>query len=173
VIGKYLLPIRPPGSDEESIASKCIRCGECIKACPAGVIQANPSPVSWEVGWTPVLNMRFGYCDYGCNACGNACPTGAISKLKLAQKQKTIIGKATIDQKRCIPWAEGRDCIVCEEMCPVSPKAISLDDKAVTGKSGNRTTVHLPRMHPNRCIGCGICETKCPVSGEAAIRVFP
>jgi NAD-dependent dihydropyrimidine dehydrogenase PreA subunit len=23
-----------------------------------------------------------------------------------------------------------------------------------------------------RCIGCGICEYKCPVNGEAAIRVF-
>jgi ferredoxin len=29
-----------------------------------------------------------------------------------------------------------------------------------------------PRVVRERCIGCGICEYKCPVNGEAAIRVY-
>jgi ferredoxin len=32
-------------------------------------------------------------------------------------------------------------------------------------------TVQRPRVIRERCIGCGICEYKCPVSGQAAIRV--
>ncbi|MDX1707887.1 MAG: 4Fe-4S binding protein, partial [Desulfobacterales bacterium] len=34
------------------------------------------------------------------------------------------IGTAFIDRGRCLPWAMDRPCIVCQENCPVSPKAI-------------------------------------------------
>jgi ferredoxin len=29
-----------------------------------------------------------------------------------------------------------------------------------------------PFMDPARCIGCGMCEHECPVSGRRAIRVY-
>jgi len=29
----------------------------------------------------------------------------------------------------------------------------------------------MPRLVRDRCIGCGICETRCPVQGASAIRV--
>jgi ferredoxin len=29
-----------------------------------------------------------------------------------------------------------------------------------------------PVVDPTRCIGCGMCEHECPVSGQRAIRVF-
>jgi NAD-dependent dihydropyrimidine dehydrogenase PreA subunit len=31
--------------------------------------------------------------------------------------------------------------------------------------------LQLPVVDPERCIGCGICEHECPVSGKRAIRV--
>ena len=170
---KEPLLVRPPGTSDEKLFSECIRCGECVKVCPTGAIQPSSSLVAWEGLWTPALMMRLGYCDYSCNSCGPACPTGAIPILSLAEKQQTVIGKASIDAHRCIPWAEGIECVVCEEMCPVPGKAIKLRRRAVINGQGERVTVQLPRVKRNLCIGCGICETQCPVNGEAAIRVYP
>jgi MauM/NapG family ferredoxin protein len=161
--------VRPPGSSEASLYSQCIRCGECMKVCPTGVIQ--PSPAAGETKlWTPVLKTRPGYCDYSCNSCGIVCPTGAIANLSLDEKRKAVIGIAKIDQSRCITWAEGRDCIVCEEMCPVPEKAIVLGGG---GRGKGAGEGRHPHVIEDLCIGCGICEYQCPVSGEAAIRVYP
>jgi len=120
-----------------------------------------------------MLVPRVGYCDYSCNSCGQACPTGAISKLTLEEKRRTVVGIARIDQERCIPYAEGLNCIVCEEMCPVPKKAIRVDEQEVEGPNGDTTVVFLPVVVEDQCIGCGICEYRCPVNGESAIRVFP
>jgi NAD-dependent dihydropyrimidine dehydrogenase PreA subunit len=114
-----------------------------------------------------------GYCDYSCNSCGKVCPTGAIAELPLEEKRRTIIGIAHIDEKRCIPFAENKDCLVCEEMCPVSDKAIKLEAEPIVNSKGQLITVRRPRVINHRCIGCGICETKCPVVGESAITMHP
>jgi polyferredoxin len=164
--------IRPPGARENDVVAKCIRCGECMRACPTSGLQPALFEAGLEGVWTPVLLPRIGYCDYSCNACGQVCPVGAIPPLSLDDKRLTIIGKAYIDQNRCIAWADRRDCIVCEEMCPLPDKAIKLDTAQVTNASGAAVTVKLPHVDRERCIGCGICEYKCPLNGEAAIRVY-
>jgi len=161
--------VRPPGSSEESLYDQCVRCGECIRVCPTGVIQPASTVNPVEL-WTPALKTRLGYCDYSCNSCGLICPTGAITNLPLELKRKTVIGIARIDQTRCITWAEGRDCIVCEEMCPVPEKAVRLGGGGHGHGSGRG---RHPQVIEDLCIGCGICEHQCPVAGESAIRVFP
>ena len=163
--------VRPPGANEEQLLSKCIRCGECARVCPTGVIQ--PSVADWEGVWTPRMVTRLGYCDYSCNACGQVCPTGAIAKLALAEKQQAVIGTAVIDEKRCIPFVEGRECIVCEEVCPIPEKAIKLEEKAVSDSLGRATLVRQPRVVTDLCTGCGICDYQCPVSGKSAIPIYP
>ena len=164
--------VRPPGAAEDQLLSQCIRCGECARVCPTGSIQPSSSISTWEGLWTPGLIMRLGYCDYSCNSCGQACPTGAIPRLSLEQKRETIIGIARIDEERCIPWAEDRECIVCEEMCPVPQKAIRIDGQRRAGSRIKTTQARLPRVLPHLCIGCGICEYQCPVKGQAAIRIY-
>jgi len=164
--------IRPPGARENNLLSKCIRCGECIRACPTSAIQPCVAEAGIEGLWTPLLVPRLGYCDYSCNACGQVCPVQAIPPLNLQDKRQQVIGHAYIDQNRCIPWADYRDCIVCEEMCPVPDKAIELESVEVLNGDGVLVTVQRPHVVRERCIGCGICEYKCPVNGEAAIRVY-
>jgi formate hydrogenlyase subunit 6/NADH:ubiquinone oxidoreductase subunit I len=121
--------------------------------------------------WTPILITRLGYCDFACNACGQVCPTQAIPALPLEEKRLQVMGKAYIDENRCIAWADHTDCIVCEEMCPLPEKAIQLEEQQISLLNGTQRTIKLPQVLRERCIGCGICEYKCPVVGEAAIRV--
>ncbi len=164
--------IRPPGAQGPDFLSKCIRCGICLKTCPTAGLQPSFDQAGWGGAWTPVLVPRLGHCDYACNACGQACPTGAIPPLPLETKRTTVIGHATIDRNRCLPWADAITCLVCEEMCPLPEKAIVLEDVTVTTPLGEAVAVRRPTVLHDRCIGCGICENRCPLSSEAAIRVY-
>ena len=164
--------IRPPGAQSENFLSACIRCSECMKVCPTSGLQ----PTLWESGfdgwWTPTLVPRLGYCDYACNACGQVCPTNAIPNLPLEVKRIQVIGRAAINKNRCLPWSQNIPCIVCEEMCPLPKKAVYLEKRDFAAPDGSSVTVQLPHVDRGKCIGCGICEYKCPVEGIAAIRVF-
>lgn len=164
-------PIRPPGVMNERLLSTCIRCGECSTVCPTNAIQMAVFDGGVEGFWTPIIVPRIGYCDYSCQACGQVCPVEAIPPLSLEEKRKQIIGKAHIDQDRCLPWAENQECIVCEEMCPIPEKAIELELVEVPDGEGGIKILQRPVVIRHLCIGCGICENKCPVSGEAAIQI--
>ncbi len=164
--------IQPPGARESNLLSKCVRCGECMRACPTSAIQPAVSEAGLEGLWTPVLVPRLGYCDYSCNACGQVCPVQAIPPLDLQEKRGRVVGLAYIDRNRCIPWADYRDCIVCEEMCPIPNKAIKLERVEVRTPDGELVTLQQPYVIRERCNGCGICENKCPANGESAIRVY-
>lgn len=165
--------IRPPGAqDEQAFLSKCLRCSECMKVCPTTGLQPVRDQAGVEGVWTPVLVPRIGHCDYGCNACGQICPSGAIPALPLEQKRQTVIGTAVVNRNRCLPWASAIPCIVCEEMCPTPEKSIRLEEATVTNGSGETVTVQRPVVVRERCIGCGICENHCPLEGDAAIQVY-
>ena len=246
--------VRPPGAlSEKEFLDRCIKCGQCMRVCPTNVIQPALLEAGLEGLWTPVLNFRAGTsgCQLNCIACGNVCPTAAIRPLSLDEKLgrgefasagPIRLGAAFVDRGRCLPWAMDVPCIVCQENCPVSPKAIFLreefqiiDDGTRTVRSSSSTSVSLdgapwrtgklatgdyfirpesapekerrriaensadsitidssaswaespaagahavievrlqkPVIDPDRCIGCGVCQHECPVSGLRAIRV--
>ena len=180
--------IRPPGAVEErAFLERCIRCAECMKVCPNNALH----PAMFEAGieglWTPILIARIGYCEHSCVLCGQVCPTGAIQKItekeKLGQGVPPIkIGTAFYDHGRCLPWSMQTPCIVCEEFCPTSPKAIWVEEvdapvrDSKPGPNGEQPamkTVHLQRPHvdPSLCIGCGACEKVCPVQDQPAVYI--
>jgi polyferredoxin len=248
--------IRPPGAlDEERFLARCIRCGQCMRVCPTNIIQPALLQAGVQGLWTPAVNYRLGLsgCQPNCIACGQVCPTAAIRPLSLEEKQGVgafadqgpiCMGTAFVDRTRCLPWAMDRPCLVCQELCPVSPKAIftrtvfeTIRDgqalparvlskgadlyppipqvenlasgdyylrvtgqpgaarRRIIGLSGTRLTLEgplavagtpvlygakvdilvrlqRPFVDAARCIGCGMCEHECPVSGLRAIRVY-
>ena len=164
--------LRPPGAlEEREFLKRCVKCGECMKVCTTNGLQPTLFEAGVEGIWSPVLVPRIGYCEYRCTLCGQVCPTGAIKRLSLEEKAKVRIGLAMIEKGRCLPWAHARPCIVCEEVCPTSKKAIWLEDARVRDRQGKITVVKQPHVDLELCIGCGICEAKCPVFGRPAIYV--
>ena len=164
--------IRPPGArDERAFLQRCVQCGMCMKACPTGGIQPTLFEAGIEGIWTPMLVFRIGYCEYNCNLCGQVCPTQAIQPLPLEEKKKLKIGLATVDTTRCLPYAYDRECMICEEHCPVGTKAIFFVAKEVQTRDGKTLTLKQPHVDPDQCTGCGICENVCVFKDRAAIRV--
>lgn len=155
--------IRPPGAMPESeFLSLCVRCGACVQACPTNTLQ----PIWLEAGldglFTPALRTRWAACAVSCRACGEICPTNAIRQLPLVEKNHAKIGTAWIVRQNCLVWEQDKKCLVCDEVCPYN---------AVSFRPVPDRRNAVPFVVENRCIGCGWCESKCPVQGAAAIRV--
>ena len=163
--------ILPPGARQTDFSALCARCGECVRVCPTQGLQPSLIESGWQNIFTPHLVPRLGYCSFNCTACLDNCPTGAIPRLSLQEKQQTPIGLASVNRNRCLPWAYDTICSVCEEMCPLPHKAITLIETALTIPNGKMSTIKKPVVNRELCIGCGICEYHCPVGGEAAIQV--
>jgi ferredoxin len=154
--------ICPPGAASiDRFLDRCTACDLCISACPTHVLQ----PAFIEYGLAGLMKPRMNYsksfCNYDCRACGEVCPTGAITLLDLAEKRLMQIGEARFEESKCIVKVKGTDCAACSEHCPT--KAVN------TVPYGNN--LRLPKVDRDLCIGCGACEYACPVLPDKAITV--
>lgn len=164
--------VRPPAAlYEEEFLDRCIRCGECVRICSTS--GAGLQLIGLESGWpalaTPALKTPAGYCEFNCKLCGDVCPTGAIPKITLEEKHEIKMGTAHFDKTACIPWYYGENCMVCEEHCPTSEKAIQFSEQTVRTIDGKSATIYLPYVNEEQCVGCGICTKVCPVMGDKGI----
>ena len=164
--------IRPPGALPESeFLGRCVRCGECMKVCIGNALHPTFFEAGIEGMFSPKLIARIGYCEFNCTLCGQVCPTGAIKELLQPEKHTLKIGHAFFDKNRCLPYAKGIACIVCEEHCPTPNKAIQFNKATVINDMGKSVEVKQPYIVDKLCIGCGICENKCPLPDKAAVYV--
>ena len=149
--------IRPPGATETAFNALCARCGNCMKACPYGLIVPDLGTSGIDGLFTPVLAFRNRnetqeqFCFQDCTACTQVCPSGAIRFLTKKEKQQTAIGLARVEKRKCIAWEKHEYCVVCQEYCPY--QAIS---------EVEREGVMCPIVDEEKCRGCGACESQCP-----------
>lgn len=160
-------PVRPPGSvPEEAFLQMCIRCGECYKVCPNNVLQ----PVGFEQGleglWTPQMVADWAGCEPSCNACGHVCPTGAILPLSMEQKKGTRMGLAVVNEETCLPFADREACQLCVDECRAAGYDAIEFTQVHTEVDASGAPIpgsgHLaPVVLADKCVGCGLCQTRC------------
>ena len=149
--------IRPPSAAKASFNALCARCGNCMKACPYGLIVPDLGESGVDGLLTPVIKFRSQspkqekFCFQECVACTSVCPTGALQALPVEVKKQTPIGKAKVDKKKCIAWEKKEFCVVCQEYCPY--QAVNEEE---------RNGVQCPVIDEAKCRGCGACESQCP-----------
>ncbi|MDE3109861.1 MAG: 4Fe-4S binding protein, partial [Acidobacteriota bacterium] len=92
--------LRPPGAvPEDRFAGLCIRCNNCVHACPSKIIQPDTGREGGLAGFgAPLIRFDrdYQYCLETCNECTQDCPTGALTALPLEQKNKYVIGEALV-----------------------------------------------------------------------------
>ncbi len=157
-------PLRPPGAGEDFLA-RCIRCGQCVKACPYATLQLERGGAAAGAG-LPAFAPRQEPCRM-CEdlPCVRACPSAALDPA-LTDVKRARMGLAVIDEAACLSW-QGLRCEVCFRVCPVSGQAITLTTQP---RQTSRHAMFVPVVHAEACTGCGLCEARCPTE-VAAIRV--
>ncbi|HBE68250.1 MAG TPA: 4Fe-4S ferredoxin [Planctomycetaceae bacterium] len=165
--GEIPTPIRPPGSvPEQDFLEMCIRCGECFKVCPNNVLQVQGFDQGLEGLWTPVARPDWAGCESSCNACGQVCPTGAIRALALEEKRHARMGLAVVNESTCLPLAGHSDCDLCVVECQAAGYDAIEYQQVGTEVDDNGLPIPgtgflAPLVIAEKCVGCGLCQTRC------------
>lgn len=140
--------LRPPWAVAEAgFIERCIRCGDCARACPEQIIRPGS-------GRFPEIDFNQGECTF-CAECVDACKSGAL----LRSVNDAPWRLAPEINQRCL--AHNRTvCRACGERC--EPEAITF--RLVYGG------IATPRIDEQACTGCGACQNTCPVN---AIMIRP
>ncbi|MDR3194468.1 MAG: 4Fe-4S binding protein [Tannerella sp.] len=158
----FSLPVTPPGSlNLTRFKDKCTACHLCVTKCPSHVLR----PAGMEYGFDYFLKPRMAYidsyCNYECVICSEVCPTLAIRPLTVEDKKTTQTGIARFFIDRCIVHTEETDCGACSEHCPT--QAVHMIPY--------KGTLTIPKVEDELCVGCGGCESICPVRPVRAILI--
>lgn len=171
VLARDGVALRPPFAlaEERDFSAACIRCGQCVQACPYDMLHLASLLSPLEAG-TPYFIARDKPCEM-CEdiPCARACPSGALDSEAEDINQARMGLAVLLDHETCLNW-QGLRCDVCYRVCPLIDKAITLELQR-----NQRTGKHayfIPTVHSEACTGCGKCEQAC-VLDQAAIKVLP
>ncbi|PJG84388.1 ferredoxin-type protein NapF [Conservatibacter flavescens] len=112
---------RPPFCATESLfLAACTGCGECVKACPFGLIQIKQHKAHLEIDYAS--------CNF-CGECAKACSTNALNLHFPADTELR-----PIFNQQCLSYG-GQSCTTCVEACP--KQAIYIDHEIQVSKDCN------------------------------------
>lgn len=156
-------PIMPPGASSIGHFNRhCTGCQLCVTKCPMQVLK--PASLQYGISGITQPHLAFSthvFCTFDCNICTTVCPTGALRSLSIEEKKQTQIGIAKFRKDKCVVFREEKDCGACSEHCPT--QAVHM----IPYKNG----LTIPEVTEDICIGCGGCESICPVRPYQAIYV--
>ncbi|RMH59502.1 MAG: 4Fe-4S dicluster domain-containing protein [Candidatus Hydrogenedentota bacterium] len=154
--------LRPPGAlSEKDFLEACVRCFRCAEACPNDCIRFHGLGKGLRKAFTPFIEARERGCIL-CGECAKACPSGALVPFQATRDgwlASVKMGTARVNKSMCYSY-NGRTCGVCYRACPLAGQAMTIG------------VFETPIVHPEACVGCGLCEQSC-VHVPQAIRVIP
>jgi len=158
---KENLPILPPGARPPlDFGAVCHRCYACVAACPSGVLRVELKTDRPLVEWfQPEMNPDYGGCEKSCTNCSQICPTAAIQKITIEEKDRTQIGIAKVKRKACLGWNDLERCMLCKKFCPYGAIETRM----------SREKIPCPVVNASLCRGCGYCQNVCPATSKAII----
>jgi ferredoxin-type protein NapF len=154
---------RPPASLPGKLFNTlCVRCGNCIKACPSNIIVHHREKTNLTAWMTPEISFeQNGYCPADCNLCGSVCPSGSISPFSLVAKKKLFIAGIEIGLEQCL-LTQQTECDRCKAVCPYDAILIVPAADSIIMKP-------LPDL--KKCVGCGACAAVCPTETIQMISI--
>ena len=144
--------LRPPGAlSEAKFLETCLRCGNCVRNCPANAILPLQSHLS-DLNNTPYIDPEEQPCVI-CEslACMHVCPSGA---LQLVYAEDIRIGVAVFNVETCLR-TKSVECSYCVDTCPIGEDAIKFSPEGIV------------EVLDSGCTGCGVCQYACPTDPKS------
>ncbi|MDR0871014.1 MAG: 4Fe-4S binding protein [Planctomycetaceae bacterium] len=159
-------PVLPPGAKSRGhLIHHCTACQLCVAKCPSNVLTPSVTDLGIRGFLVPVAKFEHGFCNYDCTICTQVCPTAALMKIDtVAEKHKLQIGNVVFLKENCVVHTQNTNCGACAEHCPTG--ALSMRPYGPPG-----STLTIPEVSPDLCVGCGACESICPVRPYRAVYV--
>ncbi|MDH5750913.1 MAG: 4Fe-4S dicluster domain-containing protein [Deltaproteobacteria bacterium] len=160
--------LRPPGAvNETQFLASCIKCGQCLQVCPPQVVMLDGLQNGFGVG-TPYIVPREGACVLCAGLpCVLACPTGALDHA-LSEGKDAEMGLAVLSKPEICLAIKGEDCTICLDKCPIK----GMGPIVFEPRKDSQGREYKEPVVQKTCVGCGVCEEKCPTS-EPAITIVP
>jgi ferredoxin-type protein NapF len=159
-------PVLPPGAKSKGhLIHHCTACQLCAAKCPANVIRPSITELGLQGFLVPVMKFDHGFCNYHCVVCAQVCPTSALLPIRSVEEKHALqIGTVIFLEENCVVLTQSTNCGACAEHCPTGAVTMRPHGAPDSGLA-------IPHIDVDLCVGCGACESICPVVPYKAIYV--